>query len=174
MESNIDMNVENNTKVSRCPLGHVLSPNLANNVNRTITPNKSQSSEYLSNSSLGERSKVMLLKVTGIFFVGLAILGVALPILPTTPFLLVAAACFAKSSPEMQKRLLANKTFGPLIHDWQKYRSIPRKAKRIALLTIVLSVCWSAFMLKSLSLTALVIALVIGPFIFLWRLPITK
>ncbi len=120
------------------------------------------------------KGKVLVLKVVGILFVGLAILGVVLPILPTTPFLLVAAACFAKSSPEMQRWLLANKTFGPLIHDWQKYRSIPRKAKRIALLTIILSVCWSAFMLQSAMLTALVVALVIGPFIFLLRLPESK
>jgi len=122
----------------------------------------------------GNKGKVLILKITGIFFVGLAILGVVLPILPTTPFLLVAAACFAKSSPELQRKLLANKTFGPLIHDWQKYRSIPRKAKRIALLTMILSVCWSAFLLQSAMLTALVVALVIGPFIFLWRLPESK
>jgi len=122
----------------------------------------------------GNKGKVLILKITGVFFVGLAILGVVLPILPTTPFLLVAAACFAKSSPELQRKLLANKTFGPLIHDWQKYRSIPRKAKRIALLTMILSVCWSAFMLQSAMLTALVVALVIGPFIFLWRLPESK
>jgi uncharacterized protein len=122
----------------------------------------------------GNKGKVLILKITGVFFVGLAILGVVLPILPTTPFLLVAAACFAKSSPELQRKLLANKTFGPLIHDWQKYRSIPRKAKRIALLTMILSVCWSAFMLQSVMLTALVVALVIGPFIFLWRLPESK
>jgi uncharacterized membrane protein YbaN (DUF454 family) len=124
--------------------------------------------------SISKKSKMLLLKITGIFFVGLAILGVVLPILPTTPFLLVAAACFAKSSPEMQQKLLENKTFGPLIHDWQKYRSIPRKAKRIALLTIVLSVCWSAYMLNDLLLTLLVIGLVAGPFIFIWRMPLSK
>ncbi len=123
---------------------------------------------------IANKSKAIILKSIGIMFVGLAILGVVLPILPTTPFLLVAAACFAKSSPSMQKKLLANKTFGPLIHDWQKYRSIPRKAKRIALLTIVLSVAWSAFMLNDLLLTLLVILLVTGPFIFLLRLPLSK
>jgi len=186
MES--DMNVENNTKITRCPLGHVLTPDLAkklaNDLSSTIEQNPAVG--HSSNDplcaplepslglSLGKRSKVMLLKITGMLFVGLAILGVVLPILPTTPFLLVAAACFAKSSPTMQKKLLANKTFGPLIHDWQKYRSIPRRAKRIALLTMILSVCWSAFMLKSLWLTLLVVALVTGPFIFLWRLPITR
>ena len=120
------------------------------------------------------KTKKFLLKITGIIFVGLAILGVVLPILPTTPFLLVAAACFAKSSPRLQKKLLANKTFGPLIHEWQQHRSIPRKAKRIALLTIILSVVWSAYLLKSAMLTLLVLALVIGPFIFLCRLPISK
>lgn len=120
------------------------------------------------------KTKKFLLKVTGLMFVGLAILGVILPILPTTPFLLVAAACFAKSSPRLQKKLLANKTFGPLIHEWQQHRCIPRKAKRVALLTIILSVVWSAYLLKSLMLTALVFALVIGPFIFLWRLPVSK
>lgn len=120
------------------------------------------------------KTKKFFLKVTGLIFVCLAILGVVLPILPTTPFLLVAAACFAKSSPRLQKKLLANKTFGPLIHEWQQHRSIPRKAKRIALLTIVLSVVWSAYLLKNIMLTVLVFALVIGPFIFLWRLPISK
>jgi uncharacterized membrane protein YbaN (DUF454 family) len=189
MESNVDMNVENSTKVNRCPLGKVLNPNLGNSLSNTLANNldnnlgssvdstapaykQQQTSKHT--LGLGKRSKVLLLKMTGLLFVGLAILGVVLPILPTTPFLLVAAACFAKSSPEMQKRLLANKTFGPLIHDWQQHRSIPRKAKRIALLTIVLSVCWSGFMLQSLWLSLLVAGLVTGPFIFLWRLPITR
>lgn len=120
------------------------------------------------------KTKKFFLKVAGLVFVGLAILGVILPILPTTPFLLVAAACFAKSSPRLQKKLLANKTFGPLIHEWQQHRSIPRKAKRIALLTIVLSVVWSAYLLNNIMLTVLVFVLVLGPFIFLWRLPISK
>ena len=120
------------------------------------------------------KTKKFLLKTTGLFFVGLAILGVILPILPTTPFLLVAAACFAKSSPRLQKKLLANKTFGPLIHEWQQHRCIPRKAKRVALLTMILSVVWSAYLLKSIMLTLLVLALVTGPFIFLWRLPLSK
>ena len=120
------------------------------------------------------KTKKWLLKVTGLIFVGLAILGVVLPILPTTPFLLVAATCFAKSSPRLQKKLLANKTFGPLIHEWQQHRSIPRKAKRVALLTIILSVVWSAYLLKNLLLTVLVFVLVLGPFIFLWRLPVSK
>ncbi len=121
-----------------------------------------------------KKAKVLMFKTIGIVFVGLAILGVMLPILPTTPFLLVAAGCFAKSSPKMQRWLLTNKIFGPMINDWQKHRSIPKKAKYIALSSIVLSVAWSAYMLKSIWLALVIIALVIGPFIFLWRLPESK
>ena len=124
--------------------------------------------------STRSKIKVFLWKVTGVLCVGLAILGAILPILPTTVFLIMATACFAKSSPRMQRKLLNNRTFGPLIHEWQQHRSIPRKAKRIALLTIILSVSWSAYLLQDMMLTLLVILLVTGPFIFLWRLPVSK
>lgn len=113
----------------------------------------------------------ILLKILGLFFVGLAILGVVLPVLPTTPFLLVAAGCFAKSSPRLHQKLLDNKTFGPLINDWQKYKTIPKKAKRMALLTMALSVAVSSLMLKSAGLTLLVALLVLGPFVFVYRIP---
>lgn len=116
----------------------------------------------------------MLLKFTGIFFVGLAVLGAVLPLLPTTPFLLVAAACFAKSSPKMHKMLLENKVFGPLIYHWQQSRSIPKRAKIIALSSMVLAVCWSCYVVDSNLLRAIVIVLVAGPFIFLSRLPISN
>jgi len=118
--------------------------------------------------------KNILLKISGLFFVGLAILGAILPLLPTTPFLLVAAACFAKSSPRMHKMLLDNKIFGPLIYHWQESRSIPKSAKIIALTSIVLACLWSCYLLEDDALRALVIALVVGPFIFLWRLPLSN
>lgn len=68
---------------------------------------------------------------------GLAALGVILPVLPTTPFLLVAAACFARSSPRFYHWLLANRVFGPLIREWREHRSIPLRAKVMAVLLIV-------------------------------------
>jgi uncharacterized membrane protein YbaN (DUF454 family) len=115
----------------------------------------------------------MLLKICGLFFVALAGLGVLLPILPTTPFLLVAAACFAKSSPRMYKMLLANKVFGPLIYHWQQSRSIPKRAKTVALLSIVVAVSWSCYLLDNIWLKVLVIMLIAWPVVFLWRLPIS-
>jgi len=119
-------------------------------------------------------AKRILLKVTGTFFVGLAVLGAALPLLPTTPFLLVAAACYAKSSPRLHQMLLDNKVFGPLIYHWQESRSIPKKAKIISLATIVVFSSWSVFMLENIYLKLLVIALVVGPIIFIARLPLAQ
>ncbi|MCO4799288.1 MAG: YbaN family protein [Colwelliaceae bacterium] len=116
----------------------------------------------------------MLLKIIGVFFVGLAALGAVLPILPTTPFLLVSAGCFAKSSPRLHKKLLSNKTFGPMIFHWQDSRSIPLRAKIISLITMVLSVAWSCYMLESNYLRLIVVVLVACPFVFVLRLPLSK
>lgn len=76
--------------------------------------------------------------VLGFVCVGLAALGVALPLLPATPFLLLAAGCFARSSERWHNWLLSNATFGPLIRNWQIHRCIDRKIKFIALASLVL------------------------------------
>ena len=80
----------------------------------------------------------------GFLSVGLAVAGILLPLLPTTPFVLLAAYCFARCSPRLHGWLLAHQTFGPLITNWQRERAIPRRAKLAAYGasagTIVLSV----------------------------------
>ena len=74
--------------------------------------------------------------VTGWIFVGLATAGVALPLVPTTPFLIVAAACFARSSERFHRWLFDSRLFGPLIRAWTETRSIPRRAKALSVLLI--------------------------------------
>ncbi len=64
---------------------------------------------------------------------GLAAAGVVLPLLPTTPFLLVAAWAFAKGSPRLERWLYEHKRFGPFLTDWRDRRAIPRRAKAAAL-----------------------------------------
>jgi uncharacterized membrane protein YbaN (DUF454 family) len=69
----------------------------------------------------------------------LGIVGIFLPILPTTPFVLLAAWCFARSNPALAKRLYRHPRFGPLLTAWRDQRAIPRHAKIYALTTIALS-----------------------------------
>ncbi len=82
------------------------------------------------------RAARTLLLGTGFVFVGLGALGAVLPVLPTTPFLLVAAACFARSSPRFYDWLLANRVFGALIRDWRETRSIAKPVKVTAIVMI--------------------------------------
>lgn len=79
------------------------------------------------------RLRVLIYRAIGFGAVGLATAGVVLPVLPTTPFLLVAAWAFAKSSPELAERLRNHPRFGPFLRDWQDRGAIPAKAKATAI-----------------------------------------
>jgi len=80
-----------------------------------------------------------LFAAAGTLFLGLGLLGIVLPVLPTTPFLLLAAASYARSSSRLHAWLLSNPRFGPLIRSWQQSRSLPPGAKPRALAAIGVS-----------------------------------
>lgn len=111
-------------------------------------------------------------KIFGVFWVGIAALGVILPLLPTTPFLLIALACFARSSPALHQKLLNNKVFGPLIRDWQTHKAITRKSKTIAFISLGISAVISCWLLSSLYLQLVVLSVMSIPTIILYRLPV--
>jgi uncharacterized membrane protein YbaN (DUF454 family) len=71
--------------------------------------------------------------ILGVLFLLIGAVGVVLPLLPTTPFVLAAAACFAKSSPRMHTWLLGSRVFGPVISNWENKKCIPLRAKLLAL-----------------------------------------
>ena len=75
----------------------------------------------------------------GTLFLLIGIVGVFLPVLPTTPFLLLATACYARSSRRFYNWLMNHPTFGPLIIEWRRYRSIPWKIKLAAVATMLLT-----------------------------------
>lgn len=79
-----------------------------------------------------------LYMVAGFLLVGLAAVGLFLPLLPTTPLLLLAAACFVRSSEKCHRWLMEHKVFGSIIRSWQEKHCIPRKAKVFAVASIIL------------------------------------
>ncbi len=80
----------------------------------------------------------------GIGFVALAFVGIFLPALPTTPFLIVAAFLFAKSSPRMHRWLHEHRLFGPFLNDWEAYGIIPIWAKVMAIGCMLASLTYLA------------------------------
>lgn len=83
-----------------------------------------------------------ILRVLGITFVALGLVGAFLPLLPTTPFLLLALACFARSSPDLHDWLTGHSILGPYIVDWERDRSIPLPAKITSVVMMLASFAW--------------------------------
>ena len=70
----------------------------------------------------------------GMIALALGAIGLFLPLLPTVPFVILAAFCFARSSPRLEQRLLSHKKLGPHIDAWRSRGAISRRGKRAALL----------------------------------------
>lgn len=89
----------------------------------------------------GSMTVRLLLVAAGTCFVVLGVLGAFLPVLPTTPFLLLAAACYARASTRFYNFLLNSRAFGPTIREWQRHRSIAWRTKifSITLMALTLS-----------------------------------
>lgn len=84
-----------------------------------------------------------ILIILGLISLGFGIAGVFLPILPTTPFVLLSAWLFARSSEKLHRKLLEHKVFGELIKDFQEDKSIPLYAKVISLCTMWVSITFA-------------------------------
>ena len=107
----------------------------------------------------------------GILCVCFGALGVFLPLLPTVPFMLLAAFCFARSSPKLHDWLLSHPMFGPPIQDWQERGAISRRGKIAATVSIaavfsvslILGVGWTVLGIQALVLSAVLT--------FIWTRP---
>lgn len=107
----------------------------------------------------------------GVLAVLLGVLGVFLPLLPTTPFLLLAAACFARGSGRMHGWLLGNPVFGTYLRDFEQGKGIPARAKALALLMM-----WGSLVVAMRRYDVLAVQLVLaaigaGVSFYLLRLP---
>lgn len=80
--------------------------------------------------------------IGGWIALGVGMIGVVMPVMPTVPFLLVAVWCFSQSSPRLRNKILRNRQFGPPIRDWLKRGAIPTRVKWI---TVIAMSCGVAF-----------------------------
>lgn len=78
--------------------------------------------------------------VAGFLCLGLAVIGALLPVMPTTVFVILAAYCFTRSSPAMERRLLEHPKFGPHIMRWREHGAISRTGKKAATLAFAISI----------------------------------
>lgn len=107
------------------------------------------------------------LNLIGGIAVVLAIVGMFLPLLPTTPFLLLASACFARGSSRLHNWLLSNRLFGEYIRNYEQGRGIPLRGKVVALAMLWASIGYSAYSVGSTALIALLVSIAIGVTIYL-------
>jgi uncharacterized membrane protein YbaN (DUF454 family) len=96
------------------------------------------------NNTSNQLLKFILICI-GTFFLGLGLVGIFIPILPTTPFLLLAAACYARSSQRFYDWLMNNKWFGSYIKKYHDGKGIPLKVK-----AVTISLLWSSILFSIL------------------------
>ncbi|UCF42075.1 MAG: YbaN family protein [Gemmatimonadota bacterium] len=107
----------------------------------------------------------------GVICVGLGVIGIFVPLLPTTPFLLVAAACFIRSSDRLYQRLVTHPMLGPYIRNYREHRAITRRARIVALVLLWATIGYAAFGLAtSLALRIIVLSIATAVTVHLVRL----
>lgn len=106
--------------------------------------------------------------------VGLAAAGVFLPVLPTTPFLLLASSCFLKSSPRWKAWLEHSRLFGPFLRDWAEHRAVRRPVKVLAVVAVSAVMALALVRGYHWGVKAAVVAVGAVGLIVVWRLPTVK
>lgn len=127
-----------------------------------------------SNEVLLKRNKIsrFFFIILGTIFVGWGVAGIFLPLVPTTPFLLLAAACYARGSVRFYNWLLNNKYLGSYIKDWRTGRGIPLHAKIITCLLIAVAFGYSIiFVVHSPIFEVALILLAIGMSLYIVTRP---
>jgi len=98
------------------------------------------------------------------------LVGIFVPLLPTTPFVLLAAFCFSRGSQRCERWLLEHPRFGPVVRDWRANRAVPLRAKQFATVMMALGSSWAAFVLPP-PVAWLPALICIAVAVWLWRLP---
>lgn len=108
--------------------------------------------------------KKMFLIIAGTISLVLGVLGIMLPLLPTTPFLLLSAACYVRSSDKLYQWLITNKYIGPYILNYQEGKGIPLKAKIIGVSLLWISMLYTIIFVVPLVMVKILLLLIASYF----------
>jgi len=123
---------------------------------------------------LGNLKKVIFV-LAGTISLGLGAVGVFLPILPTTPFLLLSAACYYKGSERMHQWLLSNRLFGSYVRNYKEGKGISLTGKIWTLSLLWITICLSAFyMMNNYAVQIVLFAVAIAVTIHIMTLPTAR
>lgn len=112
---------------------------------------------------------------SGFVFLALAGMGALLPVLPTTPFLILASGCFYRSSPEWRTWLLRLPVWGPVLLHWETHRAVKPRTKVAAVVMILLAVTFSSLAIGANSpLFFLQLCIACVGLSVVWQIPITR
>ena len=115
-----------------------------------------------------------LLILAGTLSVGLGIVGIFLPVLPTTPFLLLAAACYVRSSPRLYRWLITNRWTGDYVRNYREGRGMPLRAKVISIALLWITLGSSALLVREELVHFLLLLVAFGVPVLILRIPTSK
>ena len=111
-----------------------------------------------------------LLVIVGLLSVAVGVVGIFVPLLPTTVFLLLAAACFVRSSDRLYRWLITNRVFGSYIRNYREHRAMPLGAKWCAASVTWLTIATSAWFVDILAVRVALLAVAIGVTVLITRI----
>jgi uncharacterized membrane protein YbaN (DUF454 family) len=106
----------------------------------------------------------------GVASLVLGVIGIALPLVPTVPFVILAAFCFSRGSHRWERWMLEHPRLGPIVRDWREHRAVPLRAKQLATVMMATS-CIGTYFFAPLKFAWIPTALCTAVAIWLWRLP---
>lgn len=109
--------------------------------------------------------------LAGLLATGLGVAGIVLPLVPATPFLLIAAYAFSRSSPRLHEWLVTHPSLGPPINEWREYGAINRRAKSLAMALMLATLLFSIAAGMALSMIVLQAVLMTGAATFILTRP---
>lgn len=111
---------------------------------------------------MSEKLKRQLLIAAGTLSLAVGIIGIAVPVLPTTPFLLLAAGCYLRSSPRFYNWLMTNRLFGAYIRNYIEGRGIPVKVKLFIIILLWAAIGVSIWLTANLIVTVILLIIAAG------------